>query len=388
MREAARPTQFEAMPSLRRMAGFMAMLRDNGFRVGLAESRDAAQVLASPLARSSSLLRQALKALCCSTQGDWLAFDRLFDAFFLGAGVRRFARVSGPGSAANKAQRRLSEGGAPRQGDDPDRVEPGRDGGDNPADGRGALREASTAETIARKDLRRIADPAEMQRAVALAERLAKRMRARLTRREQVRLRGRRIDLRRTIHKAVPHGGEPIELAFRRRKPKPLKLVVLLDASGSMELYTPFFVRFMHGVVDAFREAETFIFHTRLVHISSALRDRDVTRAIDRMSLMAQGIGGGTKIGESLADFNKWHAKRVIHSRTCIIIMSDGYDTGVPGLLSAEMKKLRQRCRRIVWLNPMIAWEGYAPSARGMAEALPFVDLFAPAHSIESSRVA
>ena len=91
---------------------------------------------------------------------------------------------------------------------------------------------------------------------------------------------------------------------------------MLLDASGSMSLYTAFFVRFLHGVVDAFREAEAFVFHTRLAHVSPSLRDRDVTRAVEKLSLMAQGIGGGTRIGESLAAFNRWHARRVINSRT------------------------------------------------------------------------
>ena len=85
-------------------------------------------------------------------------------------------------------------------------------------------------------------------------------------------------------------------------------------ASGSMSLYTAFFVRFLHGVVDAFREAEAFVFHTRLAHVSASLRDRDVARAVDRLSLMAQGIGGGTRIGESIATFNRWHARRVINA--------------------------------------------------------------------------
>src|SRR5215472_15226031 len=112
-------------------------------------------------------------------------------------------------------------------------------------------------------------------------------LRARLVRREQIRQRGRRLDLRRTIHRNVSHGGTPVDLAWRRRKIKPLRLVVLLDASGSMNLYTAFFVRFLHGVVDAFREAEAFIFHTRLAHVSPSLRDRDVTRAVEKLALMA-----------------------------------------------------------------------------------------------------
>jgi uncharacterized protein with von Willebrand factor type A (vWA) domain len=99
---------------------------------------------------------------------------------------------------------------------------------------------------------------------------------------------------------------------------------------------------------------------------------------------MAQGIGGGTRIGESLATFNRWHAARVINSRTAVMIVSDGYDTGEPERLAAEMRRLRRRCRRIIWLNPLLGWRDYSPAARGMQAALPYVDLFAPAHNLES----
>ena len=136
--------------------------------------------------------------------------------------------------------------------------------------------------------------------------------------------------------------------------------------------------------VDAFRESEAFVFHTHLAHVSASLRDRDVSRAVDKLSLMAQGIGGGTKIGESLATFNRWHARRVINSRTAVMIVSDGYDTGEPELLGEEMLRLHRRCRRIIWLNPLIGWRDYSPQARGMQAALPYIDLFAPAHNLES----
>lgn len=147
-----------------------------------------------------------------------------------------------------------------------------------------------------------------------------------------------------------------MELVWRQRKNKPLRLVVLLDASGSMSMYSAVFLRFMHGILDTFREAEAFVFHTRLIHISPALRERDATRAVERMSILAQGVGGGTRIGESLGTFNRWHAKRAIHARTCVMIVSDGYDTGPAEQLGREMAALRRRCRRIAWLNPMIGW--------------------------------
>src|SRR5690606_31515226 len=150
----------------------------------------------------------------------------------------------------------------------------------------------------------------------------------RLTRRDLARHRGPRLDLRRTIHANISRGGVPIELMRRRRKDKPLRLVVLLDASGSMSLYTGVFVRFIHGVLDEFREAEAFLFHTQLAHVSDAMKERDPARALDRLAMMAQGAGGGTRIGLCLQTFNRWHAARVIHSRTCVMIVSDGYETG------------------------------------------------------------
>ena len=370
----------------RRLAGFARTLRDNGFQVGLAETRDALQVLASSAALRPTALKPALRSLFCATHSDWQRFDEIFDAFWRGRDMRQRQVLSGSPQASHAPTRRLAEAHVPQQALGlPDHVERrGDDDGESAADGRGRREGASRAEALTSADLRHIVDPDDVAATHALAARLARVMRARLIRREQIRRRGRRLDLRRTIHRNVSHGGTLLDLAWRRRKIKPLRLVVLLDASGSMNLYTAFFVRFLHGVVDAFREAEAFVFHTRLAHVSPSLRDRDVTRAVEKLSLMAQGIGGGTRIGESLATFNRWHARRVINSRTALMIVSDGYDTGEPGQLTEEMRRLRRRCKKIIWLNPLIGWRDYSPQARGMQAALPYVDLFAPAHNLES----
>ena len=370
----------------RRLAGFARTLRDNGFAVGLAETRDALAILVSPAALQPALLQPALRALFCATRSDWERFDEIFAAYWQGRGMRRAQRTVGTPGASRSTTRHIADSVAaqPPQGV-PDAVEQGdaQDGG-NAADSHDRRSQAARSERLGATDLRYVVDPDEIAETHALAERLAHRMRARLVRREQARRRGRRLDLRRTIHRSISHGGTPIDLVWRRRKVKPLRLVVLLDGSGSMELYTAFFVRFLHGVVDAFRESEAFVFHTRLAHVSASLRDRDVARAVDRLSLMAQGIGGGTRIGECLATFNRWHAKRVINARTAVMIVSDGYDTGAPERLGEEMGRLRRRCRRIIWLNPLIGWREYVPEARGMQAALPHVDLFAPAHNLES----
>jgi len=372
-------------PMRRKLAGFARTLRDNGFKVGLAESGDALAILTAPIAAKPASLKPALRALFCATRSDWERFDEIFDAYWLARGLRQARTLAGAPLASRPPARMLKDVG-PHGGKSglPDHVERRNEDADFAGDSRGKREGASQHANLANADLRHIVDPDDIEKTHKLAARLARAMRARLTRRQRVRRAGRRLDLRRTIHRNVSHGGTPLELAWRKRKEKPLRLVLLLDASGSMNMYTAFFVRFLHGVVDAFHESEAFVFHTRLAHVSASLRERDVSRAVDRLALMAQGIGGGTRIGESLATFNKWHARRVINSRTAVLIVSDGYDTGTPEQLGQEMRRLRQRCRRVIWLNPLIGWRDYSPQARGMQAALPYVDLFAPAHNLES----
>ena len=141
--------------------------------------------------------------------------------------------------------------------------------------GEGRMEGASRADNLAEIDFRKMADPEQIEEAHAVAARLAKAMRTRLTRRDLARRRGYRLDLRRTIHSNISHGGVPISLVKRQRKEKPLRLVMLLDASGSMSMYTGVFLRFIHGVLDEFREAEAFLFHTRLAYVSDAMKEKD-----------------------------------------------------------------------------------------------------------------
>ena len=367
-----------------KLSGFVSTLRDNGFVIGLAEMRDALGVMSSASAARPSRFRPALRALFCSRHSDWQKFDEIFDAFWIGRGMKSATRMSG---APHKAPDGLEAVASGNRGlgdnQNADHVQRG-EGSEEAEVGQSKREGASRAEVLARTDFRHLTDPDDLAAAHDLAARLARSMRARLTRRMRARRNGQRLDLRRTIHKSIGHGGTPIELVHRRRKDKPLRLVVLLNASGSMSLYSAVFLRFIHGVLDAFREAEAFIFHTRLIHVSPALRERDPQRAVERMSLTADGVGGGTRIGESLGTFNRWHAKRCLHSRSCIMIVSDGYDTDPAEQLGGEMRALRRRCKRIAWLNPMIGWQDYAVEAAGMKAALPYVDLFAPAHNLES----
>jgi uncharacterized protein len=371
-----------------RLAAFLRTLRDAGFRVGLAEGQDAAALMSAGYTARPGLLRSAFKHLFSARKSDWDKFDGLFDAFWLRERVRSRSRTIGAAQAANSPSIKTLQDSKTGQGGDQSLTDqiPSSEDAPEGHGGEGRMEGASRAENLAEVDFRKLADPDQIAQAHEAAAQLARVMRTRLTRRDLVRRRGYRLDLRRTIHRNISHGGVPISLVKRQRKGKPLRLIVLLDASGSMSPYTSVFLRFIHGVLDEFHEAEAFLFHTRLAYVSDALKERDAGRALDRLSIMAQGAGGGTRIGESLQSFNRWHAQRVIHSRTCVMIVSDGYETGDAALLGREMAALSRRCRRIVWLNPMMAWEGYAPEARGIKAALPHVDLYAPANTLQSLR--
>ena len=369
-----------------KLAAFIKTLRDNAFTLGLHEGEDAAVLLAAGYAEKPGLLRTAFKNLFSARKSDWDRFDGLFDAFWLGHRVKSRSITTGSAKPANNPSLKSLQDSKsqPARSEAITDLIPSADEALQDRSGEGRMEGASRADNLAEVDFRKLADPDQIEQAHAAAARLGKIMRTRLTRRDLARRRGYRLDLRRTIHSNISHGGVPISLVKRQRKEKPLRLIMLLDASGSMSMYTGVFLRFIHGVLDEFREAEAFLFHTRLAYVSDAMKEKSPARALDRLSIMAQGAGGGTRIGESLQTFNRWHAARVLHSRSCIMIVSDGYETGDAGLLGREMAALARRCRRIVWLNPMMAWEGYAPEAAGIKAALPHIDLYAPANTLKS----
>jgi uncharacterized protein with von Willebrand factor type A (vWA) domain len=196
--------------------------------------------------------------------------------------------------------------------------------------------------------------------------------------------RGRRLDLQGTIRNSVACGGTPFRLAFRQRRRVRPRLVLLLDVSRSMSPYSFFYLRLARALSGELADVHCFIFHTRITGVAEALRDPDPWRSQERLHLLAAGWGGGTRIGECLRDFNRDHASRLVHSRTGVVVVSDGYDTGEPQVLAEALAGLRRRARRIVWLNPLLGHPGFSPVSRGMHAALPHLDLLAPGGDLES----
>ncbi|HXG02973.1 MAG TPA: VWA domain-containing protein, partial [Candidatus Binatia bacterium] len=175
-----------------------------------------------------------------------------------------------------------------------------------------------------------------------------------------------------------------IELKYRRRKRRKVKLVVLCDVSGSMDLYTRFLLQFLFALQNVFGRVETFTFSTRLTRVTEYLRGRSYRQVLRRLADV-RDWSGGTRIGESLARFNRDWGHRV-DRRTIVIVLSDGWDTGEPEVLAAELLRIKRRAGRLIWLNPLLGNPTYEPLTRGMAAALPLLDDFAPAHNLAALR--
>jgi uncharacterized protein with von Willebrand factor type A (vWA) domain len=195
---------------------------------------------------------------------------------------------------------------------------------------------------------------------------------------------GRELDLRRLPARAAKSGGAVLELPRRRAKIKQRPLVILADVSGSMELYTRVLLQFMHVLRQRLASVETFVFATRLTRITSELGLSNVDRALDEVSASVVDFASGTRIAESLRAFNSEWAGRLLARGAVVIIMSDGWERGSASELKKEMRILRERCHRLIWLNPRLGQPNYLPRVEGMAAALHHVDDFLSCHDMQS----
>ncbi|ESR25703.1 vWA domain-containing protein [Lutibaculum baratangense] len=366
-----------------RVAGFMAHLREHGLRVGVHETETALRALGQVRAIDAYEARLALKAVCSGTAEDVARFDDLFDSYWRNEG--RVRRKVMPEKAPNEHRRARASWGAETEAASgegtADRPDDAPDSGESAAEGTGRLL-ATRVTNLMKKDLREIVDPQEVRRAEIVARRLADAIRDHRSRRRRAARQGEAIDFRRVVRKSLSSGGEPLHLPRRRRPDRPVRLTVLCDVSGSMTIYAPVFLAFLAGLVRGDETADAYLFHTKLVRITDALRDDDPLRALNRLTLLADGFGGGSRIGTDIDRFARTYGRRFVTGRSVVVIMSDGYDTDPPEVISEALRRLKRRGCRIVWLNPLLGWQGYEPVARGMAAALPSLDLFAPANTL------
>lgn len=262
--------------------------------------------------------------------------------------------------------------------DDPD-----ADGGDgDPSDDPTLELRFSAAEVLRHKDFADY-EPDELVEAQHLMSRLrlvgAPRRSLRLT---PTASRSSRPDLRRTMRSTLRAGGEPVRRHWREPSTRHRRLVLLLDVSGSMEPYARALVRFVHAAVAGRQRVEAFALGTRLTRITRELSTRDPDTALRRAAERVVDWSGGTRLGDGLASFNDEWGQRGMARGAVVVILSDGWDRGDPELLAEQMQRLQRVAYRIIWVNPLKVTPGYAPLARGMAAALPYVDAFVEGHSV------
>jgi uncharacterized protein with von Willebrand factor type A (vWA) domain len=357
---------------------FCRFVRANGVDASTKETLVCLQAAGVIPGGDRQAFRFALRAILCSSVEDWGLFDDLFTAFW--AAKPDPGPESGP---RNPVRKRLEPPGLRHEKGS--QVLPGLGNGSEPeVEGeQSAFSGASAVERLRRVDFSQMpqGDLAELER---VSLRLLRRMSYRVTRRLRLRTRQGSIDLRRTIRRSISRGGELIDLRYKGPKKERAKLVILLDVSDSMNAYSFFLLKFAYVLGKYSPEVKTFVFSTILVEVSNLLRTRRMADALRLLSQMTAGWSGGTKIGNSLRDFNKHYASAMLSPQTVFIVLSDGWDTGAPEELASELRKVKRRVAKLIWLNPLLGLEEYRPVTRGISAALPFIDVFAPAHNLQS----
>lgn len=197
---------------------------------------------------------------------------------------------------------------------------------------------------------------------------------------------GRRIAPRATMRSMMRGGGTAIDLSYRRRATKPPPLVILCDISGSMSRYARVMLHFIHAVTQARHRVHSFVFGTRLSNITRMIRARDVDDALARVGEQVVDWSGGTRIGTSLDSFNRQWARRVLGQSAVVLLITDGLDRGDDQSLAPAMDRLHRSCGRLVWLNPLLRFDGYAPKSQGAKAMIDHVDDLRPVHSLDSLR--
>lgn len=241
----------------------------------------------------------------------------------------------------------------------------------------------SPVSMVEKKDLGRF-DRGDVQVAQLALKKMMEPFKIDISRRSKRGRKSGNIDFPRVIRKSLKTGGIPFELFYRQKKKRLKRLVILADVSGSMDRYARFVMPFLLGLRGIGSRAEVFVFSTSLTPITFMVRHLDVEKALERIAMEVPDWSGGTRIGYSLHQFNQGHGERLLNRRTVVVLLSDGWDLGGKDLLRREMAHLSNRAYSVIWLNPLAGDPDYEPLCRGMKSALPYIDYFLPADSLQS----
>lgn len=350
---------------------FCQFLRHRGFAAGVEEEATVLQGLQFINYSSPSIFHLTLKSTLCKNKTQLEEFDELFDDYW--------KQID---KAVNSKIKHESKRKAPSQPPSLQSLKTWLHGNRN--DEKIETATYSGYETLSKKDFSAVPESG-VEELMQIIRAIARRLAAKTSRRYKFSPDNDIPDLRQTLRKSLRRGGELLDLAYRKPKQNRTKILLLCDTSKSMELYTVFLLQFMYAFQQVYRRMETFVFGTSLKRVTPILREQKFHTALYMLESENDWMGG-TRIGECLQLFVKNYGKKMLDSKTIVIIVSDGWDKGNMNILRQSMAYIKARSNKIIWLNPLAGFEDYKPEVTGMQTAMPFIDVFAPVHNVVSLR--
>ncbi|MCA3264440.1 MAG: VWA domain-containing protein [Azospirillum sp.] len=366
---------------------FARLLRAAGLPVGPGRALEAVRAVGAVGVASKADLYWSLHAVLVNRRDHREVFDQAFRLFWrdpklleraMGMLLPQAVGADREDTSGEEALRRVAEAfrGADRP---PPQAEPTEEDEER----FDAAMTFSDRELLQKKDFEQMSAE-ELARAQRAMARLAAPFPERRTRRFRRAPAGRRLDARATIRAMLRAGGDLTALAFKAPRVEQPPLVVLLDISGSMERYARMFLHFLHLLANDRARVQVFLFGTRLTNVTRAMRQKDIDKALAKVSALVEDWSGGTRIGACLREFNWRWARRSLARSPTVLLVTDGLDREAGAGLAVEAERLAKSCGRLVWLNPLLRYEKFEPKSLGVKAILPHVDEFRPVHNLDS----
>jgi len=349
-------------------------LRNKSFSVGPTEEADALEAISFLPINKEEYYREALKAVLSKSQFQRTHFDEYYHEF-----KDQLKKASD-----SKVKELPEEKEKEKPKNKAEQFEALKDWLNlNPSKEEKEIAAFSDIEVLTKKNFLDLSED-EMRLMMRVLQKLARKMAHQKSRLRKKSKRRQQLDLKQTIRTNMRKGGEIQQLVYSERKDRKLKLVLLCDVSRSMDLYSRFFIHLIYAFQNAYDKIETLVFSTALHRVSEILDNNDFDKAFKTISERVPQWSGGTTIGSCLQDFTQNYGHGMLDKKTIVMILSDGWDTGKPEVMKDAMKTIYKKSKKVIWLNPLAGNPDFSPESIGMQTALPYIDVLASAHNLES----
>ncbi len=354
-------------------------LRKKGFPLSTTEEADALKAISFLPINKEKYFKQALKTILVKNQYQYEKFNGYYDEFWT-----QLSKAS-DSKRKDKQEKKDKKTKAQQQEARFDSLKSWLNL--SPSEEEKEVSTFSDLEVLTKKNFADLSED-EMKLMMQLLKRLAKKVAHQKSRLRKTSKKHKKLDLKRTIRLNMRKGGDIQQLVYSELKDRKLKLVLLCDVSKSMDLYSRFFVHLIYAFQNAYDKIETFVFSTAIHRVSTILDNQEFDKAFDTISDRVPHWSGGTTIGSCLQDFVTDFGYGMLDKKTIVLILSDGWDTGEPEIIRGAMRSIYKKSRKVIWLNPLAGSPDFSPEVIGMKTALPYIDVLASAHNLESLKWA